>query len=161
MLNKSKFNAHNTYNPITVAIQGSHVLLLRPNKEQKRRGTERTEAAKKNRGRRWLCHMEGRNSENRWKGLKWKKCLKQGCAHLRGHQWPPAWETWGPIPHDSLPAVTNTWLKVRFPSLHLCLDEGIKKRKTWANIKLLFLFTFTFSHFADTFIQSDLQLGNT
>ncbi len=161
MLNKSKFNAHNTYNPITVAIQGSHVLLLRPTRNRREEEQREQKQQRKTEGEDGFVIWKGgtvKTDERAWNG---RKCLKQGCAHLRGHQWPPAWETWGPIPHDSLPAVTNTWLKVRFPSLHLCLDEGIKKRKTWANIKLLFLFTFTFSHFADTFIQSDLQLGNT
>jgi len=79
--------------------------------EQKRGGPVRTEAARKYRGRRWLRHMEGRNSENRWKDHGVKKVFKQGCAHLRGHQWPPAWGTWCLTPCDSLPAVINTWFE--------------------------------------------------
>ncbi len=42
---------------------------------------------------------------------------------------------------------------------------GLKDSRKWKNsylqqtIKSNFTFTFTFSHLADTFIQSDLQLG--
>ncbi len=37
----------------------------------------------------------------------------------------------------------------------------ITKKTTNVQIKAQITFTFTFSHLADAFIQSDLQLGNT
>ncbi len=43
---------------------------------------------------------------------------------------------------------------------YLCLVT--RRFLLWQSSNLEFrLFTFTFSHFADAFIQSDLQLGNT
>ncbi len=44
--------------------------------------------------------------------------------------------------------------------MQFCADAVIYIAKKWDSVVVIYI-TFTFSHLADAFIQSDLQLGST